>query len=183
MNKCKGVGPLFCLKMAKDFGKETKFLSLLADEDKTALKTCLPISWMPIEFWSRCLCAAANAISGDTLTEIETGLNKIGKEMAKDNLRGIYAVLARILTIPYLIGQSSKLWAQYHDTGHAWTEQVSLNKAIFKVADYPDAPKIFLHYNTGYIYGLMEVTKALGVMIDLDETNPHLWQWAIRWKI
>jgi hypothetical protein len=177
MSKFKGVGPVFILKYVRKLGLEAQFKSKLSPENWFKLEYTLTSGWVPMEFWTDILEAAALTISGN----MDLGLDKIGHDMALDNIKGAYKMFARFFTIAALAPMSPNLWKQYHDQGHAWTDVLGEGRAAFKVADNPTLPMTFLKYNTGYVRGTVDVTGSKNISVILDSSNKDLWVWNIIW--
>lgn len=175
MARFKGVGPVYIRKLAESMNIDIE--SKLSDEDRKWLHS-LESFWVPIESWAHIL--NAMAVLGYGRTEI--GLDKIGRGLADSNLKGIYRILARWAEIGFLAKQSALFWKQYHDRGEALTEMEDGDtKATFCVKGYPEMPQAVRIFNTGYVAGLMEFAKAKNVNVKLDESDPNVWKWHIKW--
>ncbi|MCK5242421.1 hypothetical protein KAR34_08210 [bacterium] len=181
MAKTKGGNIVFEREFLRKHGKETEqaFLEKLNAEEINIYQKTLPISWVPIEAAAKIFeMTAATLYPGDA-----QGLQYLGRAQAYDHLTGIYRIILRITTIPFLIEKTAKLWKNYHDQGRAWSG-VGRNKnsAFMIVEDYPDLPETFREMLCGYIAGCMELTGARNVRVTRDNNNPDAWKWNIFWK-
>jgi hypothetical protein len=154
-----------------------KLMFALTPEVQTVFKKTLPIQWVPIEHFAAIVKAASPVLyPGDSLAQ-----QKLGQAMAKDNLSGIYKVLMRFTSVPYLAEQSSKLWSTYHQQGKARSEQLTANAANFILEDYPTAPPVFLDFLTGYVYATLSFAPVKNIKIVLDTSNSSAWKYQVTW--
>lgn len=158
---------------------ERRFLNGLSPDEVKLYTTVMPVSWLPIEPVTRMLKAGAETLyPGD-----RQGLRKIGHDLAQDNLTGLYKVLIKMTTVPFLMAQIAKLWETYHKQGRARIERTGEgNQATMIVEDYPDLPADFRELLCGYVVGAMELTGARNVRIEHDARDPKAWRWAGSWE-
>jgi hypothetical protein len=150
----------------------------LAPEEYRAYRTAMPISWVPEVAATRIFKAA-----GDILFPgAPSPLIEVGRGMAKANMTGIYSMLLRLATIPFIMSQASRLWRTYHDTGEASVaEEKGAKRLTMTVAGFPELPSDMRQVLRGYLIGLGELTGARNVTAELDETDSAAWKWRCTW--
>jgi hypothetical protein len=158
---------------------EKKFLSRISPDEAKLYQSALPIAWFPLEPVTRILAAGAEVLfPGDA-----QGLRKLGHGMAQDNLTGIYKILIKLTTVPFLIAQVAKLWGTYHKQGRAYViREGEAKRAVLVVEDYPEMPAKFRELNSGYIIGALELTNAKKVTVEHDGSDPEAWKWVGTWE-
>jgi hypothetical protein len=109
MGNFKGTGIITLRNLLLKSGRETEtaFLIQVDPGEIDLFKKVLPLSWVPITTVAKFFAIGAPLLCPGK--PIEEGLRYIGAQMARDNLSGIYRVLIRILTVPMLITQATKI--------------------------------------------------------------------------
>src|SRR5688572_16382124 len=113
----KAVGVVFIRKQIRLAAPEVQLAvtnALTADELEK-YQTCNATDWVPIELITKLSVTSAPLLYPSD----PDPLKRVGKELAKDNLSGVYSFLVRLLTVPFLIQQTAKLWKTYHAQGEA----------------------------------------------------------------
>jgi hypothetical protein len=179
--KTKGTGVAWLRDLINKRGPEADqaMAQNLSPEDLRAFRTAMPISWVPEGSATRIFRAA-----GDILfSGAPSPLIEVGRGMAKANMTGIYSILMRVATIPFIMSQSSRLWKTYHDTGEASvSEEPGQKKLTMVVAGFPELPADMRQVLRGYLMGLAELTGARNVTARLDESDPDSWKWHCTWE-
>jgi len=180
MAKCKGTNIVFLRKVlgAAGTAAESQFLEKLTPAEAESYRTALPVSWLAAETTTRLFEAAAEVLHpGDA-----QGIRRLGRELARDNLKGIYRALLRMTTISFVVGLSARLWGMYHDQGKAsaWRDP-ERNRVVVTVTDYPELPKKFLDEIAGYIFGVAEFTGVKNLKVEKDAQDPRAWKWSVTW--
>ena len=102
--------------------------------------------------------------------------------MARDNLRGIYRVLVRVMTVKSLLTRTAKHWRTYHDTGRMWTEEPNRGHAILLLAEYPELPLSIAWGVAGYTQSAVELAGGRHVQVTGNYDDPNLWRWDVKWN-
>jgi len=180
MGNFKGASVLFIRKMLKEKSPEMEnvFISKLSHEEQILYSKCLAFTWVPIEIGTKFYEVAASLLFPNE----PNALVKIGKQQAKDDLSGIYKILVRFATIPYVIKQSAEFWKTYHETGQAKAAFVENKKECrFIVEQYPNLPERFREVIQVYIEGVIELTGGKMVTVKKAEANNNGWEWFVTW--
>jgi hypothetical protein len=181
MAKTKGTGINWLRDLIESRGTQAEqaMSKALSAEDHLAYRSAMPVAWVPEDTATRIYLAAGNILfAGKPDVRIE-----VGRGMAKSNLTGIYKLFLPLVTIPFLMKQSSRLWRTYHDTGETSVEEVKGEKRIiFTVSEFPELPADMRQVLRGYILGLAEMVDVRNTSVVLDESNNLAWKWIITWE-
>lgn len=178
--KTKGTGISWLRELITAKGPEADqaMARSLAPEEYRAYRTAMPISWVPEVAATRIFKAAGDILFAGA----PSPLIEVGRGMAKANITGIYSMIIRLATIPFIMSQASRLWRTYHDTGDASaSDGPGRNELTFAVAGFPGLPADMRQVLSGYLVGLGELTGASNVAVRLDETDPVAWKWHCTW--
>jgi hypothetical protein len=181
MANFKGTGILVIPKLLKAKGgdAETKFLDKLTPAETKAYKTCIPISWVPVETAVSLSGKAAELLYPD---DPRGALWRFGYERSLIQLSGVYRVLFHVLNISTIMASSALLWPAQHDKGQARIEKGENDKcAYFCVSGYPDLLPQFRKMLQGFITGVLTTGGQKNVRVELQESNPDLWKWKGIW--
>lgn len=181
MAKFKGSGVVFLRTRIQAAGRaeEKALLAKLTPEEADAYTKAMAITWIPLDITAALFRKVAEVLYPGN----PKGIFELGRGQARDNLSGIYKIILKLTTVPFLAGQSAKLWRTYYDFGNARTElNADLKKGVLIVENHPDLPKEIRELTRGYIAGAMELTKSEGIQVQSDESNPEAWKWIVHWK-
>ncbi|MDI6739687.1 MAG: hypothetical protein QME74_04920 [Candidatus Edwardsbacteria bacterium] len=179
--KTKGTGISWLRELieAKGPDADQAMARALSPEDYRAYRTAMPISWVPEESATRIFKAAGDILFADA----PSPLDEVGRGMAKSNMTGIYSMLLKLTTIPFIMSQASRLWRTYHDSGDASVSgEKGANRAVLVVSGFPELPADMRQVLRGYVMGLGELTGAKNVKVALDESDPNAWKWVSTWE-
>lgn len=180
MGNYKGTGVVFMRSLLQRQGNavERRFLSQLAPQESEIYKQTLEFHWIPIEVITRFFEVAAPLVyPGDP-----NGLRRIGREMARDHLQGVYRIVLRVVTIEYIIERAARLWRTYHQTGTTRMERTGERLLHFVVVGYPELPSSFRECTCGYITGVLELAGAKDIHVIRSNDNQHEWRWKLSWN-
>ena len=177
----KGTGAVFVRSFVRSRGPEAeaRLLAKLSPEDAERYLRTLAFDWIPIATISRIFEAAAPlAFPGNA-----DAMRLLGREMARDHLRGIYRFLLRITTVAFVMTQTARLWSTYHRKGVAHlAENTAPNMITLVVSDYPELPDRFRECMCGYIVGTIELVGVQEIRVHKLGDASSQWQWRISWK-
>lgn len=180
MGNYKGTGVVFMRSLFKRHGaaSERKFLAQLTPQETDIYKQTLEFHWIPIEVITRYFELAAPLLyPGDS-----QGLRRIGREMARDHLQGVYRIVLRVVTVEYIIEKAARLWRTYHQIGTTRMERPGERMLQFVVMGYPDLPAAFRECTCGYIAGVLELAGAKDIHVLKSNDNPEEWRWKLSWS-
>jgi len=181
MGKYKGTTIVFLRRFLGGLGdgKEQALRDQLSPDELELYETSQSMSWLPAEAAASVLEKASQvAFPGDP-----ERLQKLGVAQAHDHLTGIYRLLLRVTTIPFVIGQSAKLWSTYHDTGRARVEREADEKrGTLIVEGYPELPRAISTMSVGYVHGTLELTKVKDISVVPNFSDPNEWRWEVTWS-
>lgn len=182
MPEVKAAGLIIVRKLFAEAGPkaERRFLDSLESTDMAYYRLAVATQWIPVELAARVYRRAAEQLSpGDPAA----GLQRIGRRMAEDNLRGVYRVVVKFLTVPYVVGRAGVLWRTYHNRGRARAEQRPQERTVdFFVEEYPDLPEPIRELLIGYLAALAAMTSAGQPRVTRLDDDPGCWRWTIRWQ-
>lgn len=181
MGSYKGTGVVFMRELLATQSVEARqaFLAQLSHDELRTFRDILPISTVSIEYVTRLFQV------GGPLFYPELGANdrlrRFGIEMARDNLRGGYRMLLKVLSVETLIKHSPHLWRTYHGQGVAHFERLGVGHGRLIVEGYPDLPADFREATCGFIHGAVDVAGATEIHVTCGGT-PAAWFWDIAWR-
>jgi hypothetical protein len=176
----KGTGVVFVRKALAAAGPAATLAvndALDADEQALFART-VATDWVPIEFITKLFELAAVAIHPGKVGAIRL----VGRDLAYDNLAGVYRFIVRVLTIPYVMDQSAKLWHTYHRHGRPEVVRQGPRSVSFVVHDYPRLPERFRECMCGYIVGTLELAGGRDVAVAKYDADPDAWEFRMVWK-
>lgn len=133
--------------------------------------------WISAEPAARVMDVAARVLHPDD----PTPQRRLGRELAREQLHGVYRFLLRVISPPTLIDQTATLWSRNHRAGHATTERLSERAAQIRVTAYPTFPLVIRENTAGYIGGAVELTGAENVRV-VCGGDPARWTWNVTWR-
>lgn len=181
MAEYKGTTIVFLRGFMREQGedKESALLGQLSKAEREVYELSLPMSWVPATTAAQLLDKAARVAFPSDPERLE----RLGAAQAHDHLTGIYKILLRVATIPFVISQSAKLWSTYHNKGRAYVEREGDEpRGVLVVEGYPDLPEPIRTMSVGYVRGVLELTKANDITVRPDFSNPAEWRWVVTWS-
>jgi hypothetical protein len=141
----------------------------LTPELQLVQKKAMPISWVPMAQVADIIEKSAPLIYPGE----KNGIYKLGMGEAADNLKGVYKIFMRVVSVAFVIEQASKLWATYHNEGQARAATLGGEKqGEFWVENYALLPPSFVEFMCGYIAGAVEMTGAKQVRVAHEAPKP-----------
>jgi hypothetical protein len=177
MGKVKGADIVFLRKRLKTLGqdKEREFLSQLSEDETKYYQQAMNVSWIPVEITIGLQTKAAPIL----FPEHEKPVLENARQQCREDLRGIYRVLLRIININTLLKQLSKVWSTYNDTGSLVIASREKSRTTLVLENYPDYPKASLENIEGYIIGCLEMAGIKDFTINTDDSNPEAWKFQV----
>ena len=181
MANSKGTNVVTLRKLvrAKGNGCEQRILARLSGEDARLYQAALALSWVPVEGLGRIFQVCAEELYPSD----PEGLRRIGEQIARDNLGGVYRVLLRLATTQYALSQIGKLWKTYNDTGEVEIEYPEgESSVVIHVNRYPGLPRAYLEETAGYMIGTGRLCGAKNVSVQAEQRPPDSNRWKITWS-
>ncbi len=176
----KGIGVVFVRTRLRSAGVEAEraVLGQLTDTERRVYDSATASEWVSIEVASRLFELAAPLVHpGKPLP-----LRLLGRDLARDNMGGVYRALLRVLSVEFVLGQSARLWGTYHRRGLARLDRIGDREVDFVVSDHPQLPERFRECMCGWIGGTLEMVGANRAVVTKNDDDPHAWHWRIRWQ-
>ncbi|MDB4985901.1 MAG: hypothetical protein JWN04_1079 [Myxococcaceae bacterium] len=100
---------------------------------------------------------------------------------AERDLQGIYSAMLRPGDPAWTLRSLPKGWAQFHDSGRVTLEEVGAGHARLTLRDYPVMCLPLAEVNSGYLEGLLKLSGARTVKVELQEHDPSSARWRLYW--
>jgi hypothetical protein len=176
----KGVGVVFVRQRVRAAGPDAwaHVLKGLDETSRRQFEFCAATEWVPIE-----LVTLASVVAAPILYPADHDpLQRLGRENARCDLGGVYAFVVRVMTVPFLIQQTARIWRTYHQAGDAISVPVEERHTELAVTGYPALPERFRHQMCGWLATAIEMTGAKEVTVAKSDVDPSRWTWSIRWR-
>ncbi len=158
---------------------ESAFLERLSPEVVETYQSCLAISWVSIRHADPILGIASEILYPND----PEGIIRLGRDLATDNLNGIYRVLLRFTTVPFVMKQSARLWGTYHRKGEPRiAKDPEANRGTFMVEGYPEFPLYLRDSAYGFMWRTLQLTGARNIQGTADSSDPDCWRWEFVWE-
>jgi len=164
--------------LRSDVASYRRFLAGLAPRDRDRFESFTASDWVSIDFASSVYTVAAPLL----YPGIAAPLRRLGREICKDNISGLFRFVLRTLTVPFLIGQTARVWHSFHVAGVPSLERTGDRALHFMVRDYPELSAEIRETIAGFITELIERTGAKDVRIRSADDDPSCWGWWISWR-
>lgn len=181
MPAAKGTLVVFLRKFMRERGAEleTEFLERLTDSDREVYQTAMTVAWYDVPVVGRLYDVASKV----AFPKDPDRLRRIGEASARHDLTGIYKVFLLVVSVPFVIKQTARMWKTYHDTGDAEVIQEKGKKlAALVIKNHPTLPSSLQEMIAGYIVAGLELAGAKNVHVNRVATNPDAWKWMTSWE-
>ncbi len=175
--KYKAAMLLLLRKLFKKRGKphELVFLRLLSPEAVEVYRSAELLKWIPVEQAGEILLAAARVLfPGEP-----QALRKLGREEARDSLRGLAKKRWGVLSVPLILMQVSRIWRNYYDQGRAHAFEEGRNLGCLVAEDCPELPEANREILAGFIQEALEMGGLKNPKVRRMEGNPKAWKWIV----
>ena len=176
----KGVA-IVCIRSAlRNAGPvaEQSVLMQMSESERREYDDATASQWVSIAFATRLFELAAPVLyPGKPLA-----LRQIGRDIARDNMRGVYRVFLRVVSPTFLLEQTARVWSTYHRHGKAHIEHHSDREVTLVVEGYPQLPERMREGICGWIAEALELTGAKHVIVSRQDDEPDAWKWRTRWQ-
>ena len=177
MPRYKAVPLVLLRSRVRDAGVEPRVRDALSDDDRAVYDRFVATDWVDQAFADRLYGVATPLVYGSG----PMALRRFGQEAARADLRGVYRVVVRFMTVPALLERAATLWSKYHDRGIARAERQGGNAARLVVEGYPELGENVRESAAGWLAGAFELTGASNVRV-VHEGDGARWIWAATWR-
>jgi len=149
----------------------------LGPDERAIYDTLVATAWIPLQLADRLYAVGAPLLYPSD----PSPLQRVGRDLARENLSGVYRFVVRMLSVPTLVEKAATLWRNFHDTGVASIAHASPTSACFEVREHPTLPPHLRETVSGWIAQAVEMTGAQNVRV-IAEGDPACWTWSITWR-
>ena len=137
----------------------------------------LPLSWLPIE--------SAATIDEQGAPLLFPGhpapIRELGHQTAMAGYRGIYRMLLRVTTIPFVLDHAARLWRNHHTEGQISAVLTTAREVTVTVINYSTLNEPIRELVAGYFTALCCLTGASKAHVKRDD-DPPVWKWIVTWN-
>jgi hypothetical protein len=157
---------------------EQRFLSELSELEEAEYRRLTATDWVHVALADRVYAAAAPLLFPAQREPVRL----LGRELARDHLRGIYRFVIRFVTVPFVVAQTGRLWRMYNSEGALSMQEVGDRKLSAVLTGYPEYPSAVRQSLAGYIVGAIELTGAKDVRVTVDDQDPKAYCFTATWR-
>ncbi len=178
MGKVKAIDLMELKKVLNKRKLEEQFLSLLDPDTRHQFINAVATTWLPLDSYTKIVCAAAPLVfPGES-----NALHELGRKLTPQTLNFVYKAFIRIPKVAFLAKRSAFIWRTYYQKGEAETIDATENSITLVINNFPEIPQALRINIAGSIRGIIELTDAVNVKVQLDERNPNAWKFLISWE-
>jgi hypothetical protein len=155
---------------------EARLIHALSQQDAASYRAALPVTWLPVPTIQAIYEGAARILYPGS----PTGLRQLGHDSARASYTGVYRMLLRLMTIPYLLEKAALLWKNHHSDGDVTVERISERSAAMVVRSYPTLADPIREVVAGYLAALLEFAGARNPQVKRDDRSTT-WRWIVSW--
>src|SRR5260221_92474 len=166
-------------QLLRDKGREAEeaVVGNLSAEERRLFESFVATDWLPVPFGSKIYDLGSRGLyAGDP-----SPLRRMGREVSRANIRGVYRFIMRGLSESFLLQQTARLWRTYHATGDAHTQRIAQNHVDLIVNDYPELTTPVREVIVGYLADLVASAGAKDVRVTVRTDGP-VSIWSIHWR-
>lgn len=163
---------------AADPDAERRLLEALTAEEQRIYASLVATAWVPVEFATSFYVAAAPLLH----PKAPRPLLQIGRDLARENLRGVFRFVLRIVSQQMLMEKTASMWRTYHDRGRATVVAEGPCKLRFEVTDYPGLPERMRETIAGWIAQAIELTGVDNVRVVKSDDDRNRWVWTATFR-
>lgn len=157
---------------------EKRVLEALTPEERTTYDSLVATAWVPVEVATALYVAAAPLL----YPKDPRPLRQIGRDLARQNLSGVFRFVVRVISVQMLVEKTASLWRSFHDQGTATAVREADRTLRFEVTGYPDLPERMRETIVGWLGQAVELTGAQNVRVVKIDDDPQRWTWTVTWR-
>lgn len=140
------------------------------DSRDIAGKKLLPSDWLPQSTYRDILLATHKYLGSLPAPRNEDRfLFDMGQYIAQDSVNKYYKSLVRVLDTKFLLTQTPRIWKIVHTHGKIQVEPSGKTGADVYISEFPMPSREWCTMVTGFIYGVIELTKAKDIKVEQVE--------------
>lgn len=176
----KGMALVVVRQWVRAAGPETerRLLDALTSEERVVYASLVATAWVPVEFATSFYVAAAPLL----YPTIPRPLLQIGRDLARENLRGVFRFVIKIMSQQALMARAAALWRSFHDRGTASVVREGPFKLRFEVVGYPGLPERMRETISGWFVQALELTGAENARVVKSDDDAERWAWTATWR-
>lgn len=159
-------------------GVEERVLEALTPKERELYRTFVATTWIPVETATKIYVIAAPLL----YPADPTPLRRIGRELARDNFRGVFRFLAQFSSVEGLTSKTALFWRAFHDQGEAHSVRLGERQVRFELHGYPGLPERMRETICGWLAQAIELTGASSVSVTKGEDGTQRYFWLVTWR-
>ncbi len=163
---------------AKGDAVERALIDGLNEAEQQTYASLVATAWVPVEFATKVYVLAAPVL----YPEDPRPLRQLGRDLAKDNFKGVFRFVLRVVSVETLMEKTSTLWRSFHDQGQATLRREGEHLVRFELRDYPGLPEPMRESIAGWLTQAVELTGAKDVRVNRAGSDGDVWAWMIHWR-
>ncbi len=180
MASIKGTSLIYLRKAVKDKGDDfhESFVASLSEQEKTAFKSALAFSWVPLEVVASIYeKGIARLYAGDRIQ----ALRQFGRDAGRDDMKGIYRVAMRFSSVEFLMEQAAKVWGTYFDGGKVSTERRGKGDFVIQLDGLSGFPEVMRHTVEGGMESIIATAGAKQAKVRYQSGGGDKHRWVASW--
>lgn len=165
-------------RWVREAGQEERLVAALTPQEHASYRSLVATSWVPVETATKIYVIAAPLLYPSD----PAPLRRVGRELARDNFRGVFRYLAQLSSVDGLVGKTAFLWRAFHDQGEASSERAGERHLRFVVSGYPGLPERMRETICGWLAHATELTGATSVSVTKSDEAELRYFWAVTWR-
>lgn len=157
---------------------ERRVLEQLTPDEQAVYASLVATAWVPVELATKLYVVASPLL----YPKDPRPLRQVGRDLARENLRGVFRFVVRVISVQTLMDKTASLWRSFHERGVARTVRESERTIRFEVTDYPELPERMRETIVGWLGQAIELTGAQNVRVVKSDDDPHVWAWTATWR-
>jgi len=163
---------------AKGDDVERELLAELNEAEQQTYASLVATAWVPVEFATKVYVIAAPLLYPNESRPVRL----LGRDLAKDNFKGVFRFVLRVVSAETLMEKTSTLWRSFHDQGQATLKREGPQFVRFEVRGYPSLPEAMRESIAGWLGQAVELTGATDVRVMRANSHEDGWAWTIHWR-
>ena len=163
---------------AKGDGVERALIAQFNEAEHQTYASLVATAWVPSEFVTKFYLLAAPLLYPNE----PRPLRLVGADVAKENFKGVFRFVLRIVSVETLIEKTGMLWGSFHDEGQARVTREGTHAVRFEVRDYANFPEPIREATAGWIAQAIELTGAKDVRVTRTGFDGDGFAWMIHWR-
>lgn len=180
MASIKGTALIYLRKAIKEKGNDfhEKYVASLSEAEKTAFKSALAFSWVPLSVVAVLYERGASMLYGG---DRKQALRQLGKDGGRDDMKGVYRVAMRFASVEFLMEQAAKVWGTYFDVGKVSTQRRGKGDFVIELDGLSGFPEAMRYTVEGSMELIIETAGAKNVKVRYQSAGGNTHRWVASW--